>query len=92
MGTRQTRKNQREGKDQPTSSGAALALAVYQKVFEATESFKEENVNADFAYLMGAILKSNCMVEFIADRTLITVLRKRFPKTHPVWKHINIVK
>lgn len=68
-----------------------LAIEVYHVVRDATESFEEENVGADLAYLLPAILKQMvCLWD--KNRPIVKLLRQHFPKAHPVWNHIRLEK
>lgn len=75
---------------------ARLAHEVFDKVFNAVEAFRANNLGADVCYLLGAILddpdKKSFVdwsepigTEFIHTRRLF---RKLFPRNHPVWQFI----
>jgi hypothetical protein len=64
-----------------------LALDAYNAVVDATESLEEQNVGADLAYLMGAIL-GDTSCEWPKGRPIMRILRTAFPsKRHAIWKH-----
>ena len=66
-----------------------LLRELYETVHNETESFEQEDVGADLAYLMGAVLEdSHCRWE--ADRPLVRLLRKHLPVSHVAWEYIHI--
>lgn len=74
-----------------------LALEVYDIVFKAFESFREQNIGADLAYLMGAILDGpGSYVDWSNDYDdgetppLLPLLREHFPEKHEVWHYIQL--
>ena len=74
-----------------------LAVKVYDHVLQSAGSFEEEDIGADLAYLMGAILKSG-YVEFDDDRRILEVLAylegngdRVFPPEHVLWTFIEIM-
>lgn len=75
-----------------------LACEVFDAVYDGSESFEEDNIGADLAYLMYAILHGDhCVPELGCEwskyRPIILLLRKAFPsRKHKVWKHIKIGK
>lgn len=89
VGTWNRTKPQRE----PAETGQALALAVYGAVYASTESFEQDHIGADLAYLMHAILQGEegCC-EWPEGRPILGLLRQAFAScAHPVWRHIRIV-
>lgn len=68
-----------------------LATVVFDVCIQETESFEQEGIGTDLAYLLGAICKNN-MVEWRKPTlpALYFVLNKVFKKEHPVWSHIVI--
>ena len=72
-----------------------LALSVYETVFRETESFRENNVGADLAYLLGAILKNNPVEAWLVCESnghhdaILSALTDAFPPSHPVWTFIQ---
>lgn len=73
---------------------ATLAFEVYEKVYAGTESFEINDVGADLAYLMGAILRGDSKVELDEDREIITILREVYPGStfmHPVWQFLELM-
>ena len=72
-----------------------LALSVYETVFRETESFEENNVGADLAYLLGAILKNTPNEDrFECERdgrheVILSVLTDTFPPGHSVWAFVQ---
>ena len=72
-----------------------LALSVYETVFRETESFRENNVGVDLAYLLGAILKnspSENWLDCVSDgghEEILSVLSDDFPPSHSVWTFIQ---
>lgn len=69
---------------------AALAASIYTTVFERAESFEEQNIGADLAYLMGAILTEK-HVEFGVTRPLMLILVNEYPPEHSVWTYVRLV-
>ena len=71
-----------------------LALSVYETVFRETESFREQNVGADLAYLLGAILKNSpddVWLDCVNDgghEAILTALADAFPPSHAVWTFV----
>jgi len=68
---------------------ASLAVDVYECVLRETESFEEQGIGADLAYLMGAILKDN-LCEWPESCPLLQLLRQHYPPEHPIWRHVKI--
>ena len=72
-----------------------LALSIFETVLRETESLREQNVGADLAYLLGAILKNNpgsVQLECESDgghETILAVLTEAFPPSHEVWTFIQ---
>ena len=95
MGQRRTsmdRVRKVDGKEEKRDDRRRLALIaeVYGCVLAHTESFSEDRVGEDLAYLLGAIsVGKKC--EWEHGRPLLRLLRKGFKPDHPVWKHIDIV-
>lgn len=81
---------------QDTLDRHLLAVEVFDAVYDGTESFEEQIVGADLAYLMYSILQGedcvpegNC--EWPKDRPILKVLRKAFTaRGHAVWKHVRM--
>jgi hypothetical protein len=73
-----------------------LAGEVYDKVFDYSESFYENNLGADLAHLLGAILDNDppgtdrSWVDW-ADgcEPTLELFRKIFPPDHDVWRFIE---
>ncbi|MEI6236579.1 MAG: hypothetical protein WCT04_26270 [Planctomycetota bacterium] len=72
-----------------------LARSVFEAVFHETESFREGNVGADLAYLMGAILKNtpndvrlDCEHEG-GHEGILAALTDSFPSEHAVWTFVH---
>jgi len=66
-----------------------LAVEVYDYVFNMTESFSEQKIGEDLAYLLGAIL-TNSSCEWPADRPIVRLLRKKYSnKGDAIWGHIH---
>jgi hypothetical protein len=64
---------------------------IYTYVFNNVESFEEENIGADIAYLMGAIL-SGTKCAWAANRPLVLVLEEGKAREGVAYalKHIHI--
>ena len=74
---------------------AELALSVFDTLYDETETFREENIGADLAYLMGAILDTGeeSYVDWSTEAygeppALLEILRRTFPHACPVWNYI----
>lgn len=69
-----------------------LASDAYRAVLDGFESFSEDGVGVDLAYLMGAICKGGDAVVDWADcespRPIVWALREKFPKDSPLWDFI----
>ena len=74
-----------------------LARDVFNAVFDECETFTEDDVGKDLAYLMGAILddseKDDCHVDWTDELMgckpqCLTILERVFTEEHPVWKFI----
>jgi len=72
---------------------ASLATDLYRLVFEYTETFEENKIGSDLAYLLGAIL-TNGFVEWSAspERALVKLLQDCLPADHLIWNFIHITK
>lgn len=65
-----------------------LAVQIYDWVHEHTESFEEDNIGSDLAYLMGAILKESAF-EAEDGCPLVELLKSGFPSEHALWTYID---
>jgi hypothetical protein len=81
----------------PAEKRAALALEVFNRVFHHTDTFRQEHLGADLAYLLGAILDAGeengrSHVDWSPENSdcadTLARFRKLFPAGHPVWQHI----
>lgn len=77
------------GRQPKKSRRLQLLRDLYEVVFNETESLEAEDIGADLAYLMGAVLKDSCC-DWDAERPLVQLLREQFPGRHPVWRFIHI--
>lgn len=66
-----------------------LIRKVYRWVIDNTETFEEQNIGADLAYLLGAISK-NSQCEWDDDRPFLEVLGEGFKSRHVVWSFIEV--
>jgi hypothetical protein len=74
-----------------TEERAALACEVYTATLSLCESFEEQHIGADLAYLMGAILiPGGAGCEWPGDRPLVELLRGHFEAGHRVWSYITL--
>ena len=70
-----------------------LARQAYDAAFDAFESFNDEKVGADLAYLMGAIVSGN-FVDWTAKGygdsppVLLGALRRAFSADSPIWQFV----
>lgn len=79
---------------------AILATEVFNAVFYAHQSFREDNVGADLAYLMGAILSPPEQGDFVdwssealgSEMTplILDTLQTCFHSSHAVWRFIRL--
>ncbi len=67
----------------------ALACEVYEKLFQSCDSFEEQNIGSDLAYLLGAILKDGVCC-WPTNRRFIQKLRQIYNKSHPIWHFIEV--
>ena len=81
-----------------------LASEAFDAAYKGFESFREQDVGADLAYLMGAILdveyaKENgeeSFVDWTAEvygeqrPSLLKALKERFPKDSRIWEFIRL--
>ena len=58
--------------------------SLYNVVVEQTESFEEQAIGADLAYLMGAIL-NDTFCEWSSERPLVKLLKRHKDKHSWVW-------
>ena len=77
----------------PKPDKVKLALAAYESAIVGAESFEEEHLGADLAYLMAAILKDE-QCEWPENRAIVQVLKLRLTKINreAIFKHIKITK
>lgn len=83
--------------DQQLAHQARLASEVFKLAIDATESFAEQDIGVDLAYLLGAIVEPSGIgkVDWSTagghdePTVLLNTLRERLPASHPVWKHIQ---
>ena len=70
-----------------------LSRIVYEQVRNGVETFEEQNIGADLAYLLGAIVR-NTVVEWERPDLpeLHRVLAGIFPLDHPVWGFIAVAE
>lgn len=66
-----------------------LVREVYDQVYQATDSFEENDTGVDLAYLLGAIAKETTC-EWSGGRPFVRLLRDLFPDKHPIWNHVTI--
>jgi hypothetical protein len=76
---------------------AVLAKNVFDCVYERHDFFREDNIGADLAYLMGAILddpKEDPFVEWSPEAgyvsPLLPELRQEFAPDHILWQFIRL--
>lgn len=82
--------------DRKLAAQARLAREVFEAAMESAESFAEQGIGVDLAYLLGAILapSGNGVVDWSGGGTqeppeLLKLLRERLPPKHPVWRHVH---
>lgn len=71
-----------------------LVREVYNKFYDATESFEANNVGSHLSYLLGSIANDD---EFIIDNDenqfeFFKLLRTLFGPSHPVFKYITVIE
>ena len=72
---------------------AAIAQRVYDSVYHRTESFIDDNIGVDLAYLMGAILGDSYVdwtEEIRPERPAILDILSGFDKNSDLWKYIRM--
>jgi hypothetical protein len=77
----------------PLRDRAKLARRVYNAVYYGKESFELEDVGADLAYLMGAILRRPSNSSFCVwpeNRPIVRLLRTHFHADHRIWLYVHI--
>jgi hypothetical protein len=62
---------------------------LYSVVYSNTESFEVDDIGADLAYLMGAIV-SDDVCTWPADRPLVLILKAHFQPSHEVWRYVRL--
>jgi hypothetical protein len=74
---------------------ADLALKVFDTAYNETETFREENIGADLAYLMGAILDTGeeSYVDWSSEvygeePSALQILKRSFPEHSTLWNYI----
>lgn len=70
---------------------ALLALEVYNSVLHNTETFVEDNIGADLAYLMGAILRGEQVDYFVDYFPRLYQLLYEMDPDHEVFEFINVI-
>lgn len=71
------------------SEKLGLLAVVYSSVNSEVESFEEQNIGADLAYLFGAIL-NDAYVEWESDRPFVKILKKIFKPEEYVWDFVVV--
>ena len=73
-----------------------LAHEIFDLVYDKCETFREDNVGADLAYLMGAITDkkhpNDSFVDVYTDEDepkLISILKDNLPDDHRVWEFVR---
>ena len=77
------------GQEAKESRRLPLLREVYEAVYNEVESFEEENIGADLAYLLGAMLEGSCC-DWDADRPFVKLLRGHFPQRHSIWGYVHL--
>lgn len=74
-----------------TSADCKLALLkkVYDTLYYSTETFSENSLGEDLAYLLGAIVTdSHC--NWDEDRDIVALLKENFPASHDIWDYVEV--
>jgi rfaE bifunctional protein nucleotidyltransferase chain/domain len=66
-----------------------LIADISQALYRSTESFEEEHVGADMAYLLSAIASGE-ICQWPADRPIVELLRKEKAPSHEIWRFIEV--
>jgi hypothetical protein len=66
-----------------------LLQELYRVMYKRTDSFERDNIGADLAYLMGAIVSDNCCI-WPHSRPLVRILQDNFPVNHKIWDHLGL--
>lgn len=80
-------KSKRPAKSKPDM--IELLQELYRVMYKRTNSFELNNIGADLAYLMGAIVSDNCCV-WPANQPLVAILQENFPPDHAIWNYLAI--
>lgn len=78
----------------------SLAHEVFDCVFEETESFQEDHIGSQLAYLLGAITDYELPRDSFVDwspscdntKAIYHLFKDKFPPWHPVWEFINVIE
>ena len=68
---------------------AETALEVYEHMVAASDSFEADDIGADLAYLMGALLREGYCV-WPKTRPIIALLMEKYHDSHPIWGYIRV--
>lgn len=72
----------------PSPAAAALAAEIYEIAYRDADSFESNNIGADLAYLLGAILTQDKVDWSEQWPPLLEVLTAACTSSHPVWAYI----
>jgi len=73
----------------PSTKRASPALKVYMTFYKETESFEENNIGSNLAYLMGAILLGPGNVMNLDELNMTDVLFKQLLETSGLWASVQ---
>ncbi len=66
-----------------------LIQDVYKAVFSKCDTFEEDDIGVDLAYILGAIATGGGCT-WAPERKMLGVLRECFPEDHAVWKYVEV--
>ncbi len=77
--------------DEDLDMRAVKVIELFDSVFSNTESIEVDNIGADLAYLMNAIL-SDEKCEWDKERPFVKLLKQLLATDDPVWDKIQIIE
>lgn len=70
---------------------ADLARMVYNEIFAHCETFEEDDIGSDLAYIVGTILNDDT-ASFLSTRPIIIMLQKSFNSAHEIWAYVEVTQ
>ncbi len=72
----------------PPAITLKLIQEVYTGVSKHCDTFEQDNIGVDLAYILGQIAISGA--PWPPERKMLEILRECFPKDHTVWKYVEV--